>query len=292
MPYFRPDPHQSRLTENSAGAGQSWQVSSDGKAYTLKLRRGLKFSDGQPFDADDVIFTFQVYLDENIDSPQRDLLVVGGKPIEVEKLDAYTVRFRLAQPYAAAERLFDGLAILPRHLLEGPYRQGKFAEALKISMPAAQFAGLGPYRLKEYIAGQRIVLERNPYYWKRDRNGTRLPYLDEIAFLFVPSEDAQVIRFESGETDVLSNFGAEDFEILQKKQASGNYRVYDLGPGLEYNFLFFNLNDVNLRDLPAIARKQAWFQDVRFRQAVSSDRPPTAINSWSITAVPRLSGDK
>ena len=80
----------------------------------------------------------------------------------MEKLDAYTVRFQLAQPYAAAERLFDGLAILPRHLLEGAYRQGKFSEALKISTPAAQFAGLGPYRLKEYIAGQRIVLERNP----------------------------------------------------------------------------------------------------------------------------------
>ena len=249
---------------------KSWTVSSNGKAYTLKLRRGLKFSDGQPLDADDVIFTFQVYLDENVDSPQRDLLIIDGKPIQVEKLDAYTVRFELAQPYAAAERLFDGLAILPRHLLEAAYRQGKFSDALKISAPAAQFAGLGPYRLKEYVAGQRIVLERNPYYWKQDRNGTRLPYLDELVFLFVPSEDAQVIRFQSGETDILSRFGADDFEVLQKQQAARNYRVYDLGPGLEYNFLFFNLNDVNSKDLPEVARKQSWFRDVRFRQAVSS----------------------
>jgi len=94
---------------------KSWNVSRDGRQYTLQLRRGVRFSDGEPFDADDVIFSFQVYLDEKIDSAQRDLLVVGGKPITVVKVDRYTVRFEMAQPYAAAERLFDGVAILPRH---------------------------------------------------------------------------------------------------------------------------------------------------------------------------------
>src|SRR6202007_2207173 len=113
----------------------------------------LRFSDGQPFDADDVIFSFQVYLDEKIDSPQRDLLIVGGEPIVVQKLDSYTVRFQLAQPYAAAERLFDSVAILPRHLLESDYRAGSFSQAWTLSMPPNQFAGLGPFRLKEYVAG-------------------------------------------------------------------------------------------------------------------------------------------
>jgi peptide/nickel transport system substrate-binding protein len=249
---------------------KSWTVSGDGKQYTLKLRQGLRFSDGQPLDADDVVFSFEVYLDENVDSPQRDLLIVGGKPIRVEKLDRYTVRFQLTQPYAAAERIFDGLTILPRHLLEGAYREGKFSEALGVSTPPAQSAGLGPFRLKEYVTGQRIVLERNPYYWKQDQRNTRLPYIDELVFLFVPSEDAQVIRFQSGDTDILSRFSADDFAVLEKEQASKNYRVYDLGPGLEYNFLFFNLNQVNPQDLPEVSRKQAWFGDLRFRQAISS----------------------
>jgi peptide/nickel transport system substrate-binding protein len=249
---------------------KSWTVSRDGRQYTLRLRQGLQFSNGHPVDADDVLFTFHVYLDENVDSPQRDLLIVGGKPIQVDKIDSHTVRFELAQPYAAAERLFDGLAILPRHLLEAAYRQGKFAEALKISTSPTQFAGLGPFRLKEYVAGQRIVLERNPYYWKQDRQGTRLPYVDELVFLFVLSEDAQVIRFQSGDTDMLSRFGADDFAVLEKQQASKGYHVYDLGPGLEYNFLFFNLNDINPKDLPEVSRKQDWFQDMRFRQAISS----------------------
>ena len=249
---------------------KSWTVSRDGRQYTLHLRHGLRFSDGEPFNADDVIFSFQVYLDEKINSSQRDLLVVGGKPIVVVKVDAYTVRFELAQPYAAAERLFDGVAILPRHLVESSYRSGSFSQSWSLSMPPNQFAGLGPFRLKEYIPGQRVVLERNPYYWKADRAGNRLPYLNEVVFLFVASEDAQVIRFQSGDTEVLSRFSAENFGVLQKQQSEKSYHLDDLGPGLEYNFLFFNLNDLTPKALPEIAKKQAWFQDLRFRQAVSA----------------------
>ncbi|MFZ3333353.1 MAG: ABC transporter substrate-binding protein [Candidatus Acidiferrales bacterium] len=263
--------HINRLSLKTEPAlAKSWRVSRDGKQYTLELRRGLRFSDGQPFNADDVVFSFQVYLDERVDSSQRDLLVVGGKPIAVVKVDDYTVRFELAQPYAAAERLFDGVAILPRHLLEKPYHDGTISQAWNLSMPPSQFAGLGPFRLKEYMPGQRVVLERNPYYWKADRTGARLPYLDEVVFSFVPSEDAQVIRFQSGEADVLSRFSADNFAVLQKQQLAKGYHLYDLGAGLEYNFLFFNLNDLGARNLPDVARKQAWFQDLRFRQAVSS----------------------
>jgi len=263
--------HINRETlKTEAALAKSWEISTDSKQYTVHLRRGLRFSDGQPFNADDVIFTFQVYLDEKIHSPQRDLLVVGDKPIAVEKIDDYTVRFSLAQPYAAAERIFDGIAILPRHLLEGAYRDGKFSEMWSLAASPAQFAGLGPFRLKEYVPGQRVVLKRNPYYWKQDKSGNRLPYLDQLQFLFVSNEDAQVIRFEAGDTDVLSRFSAENFSVLQKEEASNHYHVSDLGAGLEYNFLFFNLNDLSSKGKPEIARKQAWFHDRSFREAVSS----------------------
>src|SRR6202040_3825367 len=76
--------HINRASQQvESSLAKSWTVSKDGRVFTLKLRRGLRFSDGQPFDADDVIFTFQVYLDDKVHSPQRDLLVVGGKPLEV-----------------------------------------------------------------------------------------------------------------------------------------------------------------------------------------------------------------
>jgi peptide/nickel transport system substrate-binding protein len=180
------------------------------------------------------------------------------------------VQFELAQPYAAAERIFDSLAMLPRHLLQTAYQAGTFSQAWGISTPATQFAGLGPFRLKEYVPGERIILERNPYYWKEDHSGNRLPYLDETVFLFVPSEDAQAIRFQSGDTDVLSRFSAQNFSVLEKQQQAKNYHLFDLGPGLEYNFLFFNLNDLGPTNSPEIAKKQVWFQDLKFRQAVSA----------------------
>jgi len=263
--------HINRETQRTEPAlAKSWNMSHDGRTYTLQLRRGIRFSDGQPFDADDVIFSFKVYLDEDTHSPQRDLLVVGGKPISVEKVDDYTVRFGLPQPYAAAERLFDGFPILPKHLLEASYKSGSITQAWSVSTPPGQFAGLGPFRLKEYVPGERIVLERNPYYWKRDSAGNQLPYVDGLTFLFVPSEDAQVIRFLSGETDILSRFSAENFAALERQQSAKGYRTYDLGPGLEYNFLFFNLNDLSSVNLPEIAKKQVWFRDLRFREAVSA----------------------
>jgi len=257
----------SQQTEPSLA--KSWTVSNDGRVFTLKLRRGLRFSDGQPFDADDVVFSFQVYLEEKIHSPQRDLLVVGGKPIEVQKLDQFTVRFTLEQPYAAAERIFDSLAIMPRHLLEKSYQQGTFAQAWTLNTSPAEIVGMGPFRVKEYVPGQKFVLERNPYYWKADRNQNRLPYLDEIVFLFVGNEDAQVIRFQAGDTDLISRMSADNYALLSKDAPSRNAALFDLGPSLEYNFLLFNLNDLDSRKLNKIAAEQLWFADLKFRQAIS-----------------------
>jgi peptide/nickel transport system substrate-binding protein len=256
--------------QTEAALAKTWTVSPDGRHYTLRLRRGLRFSDGHPVDAEDVLFTFRVYLDEKIHSPQRDLLIIGGKPLTVQKIDSRTVRFELAQPYAAAERLFDNIAILPSHLLQSAYQEGKLIDAWGLNTQPQAVAGLGPFRLKEYIPGQRTTLERNPYYWKKDRQGNRLPYLDEIVFLFTASEDAQAIRFQAGESDISSRLSAENFSVLEKYQQLRGFRLHDLGPGLEYDFLLFNLNDISGKGFPPISRSQAWFRRVAFRQAVSA----------------------
>ncbi len=255
-----------QLTEPSLA--KSWKVSPNGLEYTLVLRQGIKFSDGQPLDADDVLFTFRVYLDEKVHATQHDFLIVGGKPISVRKLDAYTLVFQLAKPYGAGERLFDGFYILPRHLLEKQYQQGKFDQAGTLATAASAWAGLGPFRLKEYVAGQRLVLERNPYYWKTDLKGNRLPYLDDLVYLFVQNADAQVLKFQSGETDVISQIGAENFTVLSRQQYG--YNMTDAGPGLEYYFLFFNLSEAGEKTPAEMLRKQKWFREVKFRQAVSA----------------------
>lgn len=261
--------HINRATQLTEPAlAKSWKVSADGLRYTLTLRRGLRFSDGQPLDADDVLFTFHVYLDDKVNAPQRDLLLVGGKPVAVRKLNQETVVFELAEPYGVGERLFDGFPILPRHLLEKPYEEGRLNQAGTLATAPAQWAGLGPFRLEKYVPGQRLVLERNPYYWKSDRQGQRLPYIDELTFIFVPSADSQVLSFQSGDSDLIARLGAENFSILSRKQR--DFTMVDAGPGLEYNFLFFNLNDLGDKAAADLVRKQKWFREVKFRQAVSA----------------------
>jgi ABC-type transport system substrate-binding protein len=132
----------------------NWTISKDGREFTLYLRQGLRFSDGVPFDADDVVFTFRVHLDERVHSPQREMLTVGGKPISVRKIDTYTVAFDLAEPYSSAERLFDGIAMLPKHLLEKAYSAGTLGEAWNLATQPSEIAGLGPFRVREYQPGQ------------------------------------------------------------------------------------------------------------------------------------------
>jgi peptide/nickel transport system substrate-binding protein len=262
--------HIDRQTQHTGPAlAKSWSVSPDGLHYTLLLRAGLHFSNGQPLDADDVVFTFRCFLDERNASPQRDLLVIGGKPIGVRKVDGLRVVFDLAQPYAAAERIFDSLAILPRRLLEKAQEEGRLGSVWGLTTSPSEVAGLGPFRLKSYVPGERIVLERNPYYWKVDSTGRALPYLDELVFLLVPSDDAQVVRFKAGETDVISRLSAPNFAVLSG-DASPSRHLEDLGAGLDYTFLFFNLGDLDASKLPEVARKQAWFKQTAFRQAVSA----------------------
>jgi len=252
--------HINRESQQTEPAlAKSWTVSPDGLRYVLELRQGLRFSDGHPFDAGDVVFTFQVMMDDKVHSPQRDLLILGGKPIVVRQIDAYHVAFELPQPYAAAERLFDGFSILPRHRLEQAWRAGKLAEAWGLRTPPAEIAGLGPFRFKEYVAGQCIVLERNPYYWKADKAGNRLPYLTEVDFQLAGTEDMQVMRFQSGESDVISRASARNYSVLEKDRQRRGYSLQNLGPGLEYSFLFFNLN----------GRSQPFLDRRAFRQAVS-----------------------
>lgn len=255
--------HINRATLKTEPAlAKSYRISADGLRYVVELRQGLKFSDGHPFDADDVVFTFQVYLDEKVNAPQRSMWILDGKPVVVRKLDRDRVQFELPRVNAVGERIFDSIPMLPRHLLESAYRQGKLAEAWGLRTPAMGIAGLGPFRLKEYVLGARVVLERNPYYWKSDATGTRLPYLDELAFTFAATEALQVMRFQSGESDLINRIAAKDYAILQRESATRGHRLEDAGAGFEQSFLFFNLND-------SVDAQASWRRP-GFRKAVSA----------------------
>lgn len=262
--------HINRSTQRTEAAlAESWSVSEDGMLYTLRLRRGVRFSDGEPFDADDVLFSFKLHLDPAVGSPNRSLLTILGEPIRVEKVDSHTVTFELAGPYAAGERIFDSVAIVPEHLLAESYGRGDLTSAWGLGTPAEQMAVLGPYRPSSYRPGDRLTLERNPHYWRTDEAGQRLPYLDELVLLFLSSEDAEAIRFQSGEVDIVSELSAENFAALEGAGDASGYVLEDLGASLAYNFLFFNLNDLSGTGLTEVAARQEWFRQREFRRAVS-----------------------
>jgi peptide/nickel transport system substrate-binding protein len=159
--------------------------------------------------------------------------------------------------------------MLPRHLLEVAYREGKLQGAWGLRTMPGAIAGLGPFRLKQYLPGQRVVLERNPYYWKSDPAGNRLPYLTELDFTLAGTEDMAVMRLESGEADLMSRISAKNYAVLAKHGARRGYVLADAGPSFEYSFLFFNLNDLPPNtSAPLLARQTIW-RRVGFRKAVS-----------------------
>jgi peptide/nickel transport system substrate-binding protein len=251
--------HINRSTLRTEPAlAKSWSVSSDGRHYTLVLRDGLRFSDGAPLTADDVVFTFEAYSDPRINSPQRDVLLVSGIPVTATKLSSSTIRFDLAAPYAPGERLFDSFWILPKHKLGAAYAEGRFAQAWTLGASPSELATAGPFRVKQYLPGQRLLVERNPYYWKRDENGQPLPRLDRLDFAFIADPSAQVLRLLARDVSAGSRVRPEDVPRLEQAPF---LRVRDAGAGFEYNFLFFNWN--------APGPFGGWARTLKFRQAIA-----------------------
>jgi len=234
------------------------EASPDGRHYTITLRDGLRFSDGAPLTADDVVFTFAVYADARVNSPQRDLLMINGRPIQAVKLAPLTVRFDLPALYAPGERLFDSFWILPKHKLERAYTEGTFAQAWTTGSPVEAFATAGPFRLQRYLAGQRVVFERNPYYWKRDESGSPLPYLEKLEIEFVADQNAQLLRLLTREVSVAGRLRSDDVSRIAQEPFLS---VRDAGAGFEYNFLFFNWD--------ASSAPGTWFRSLPFRRAVA-----------------------
>ncbi|MDX2032212.1 MAG: ABC transporter substrate-binding protein [Blastocatellia bacterium] len=274
---------------------ESWKNSPDGKTLLFRLRPNIKYSDGATLSADDVIFTFQIINDPKISTALSGQFEIGRKRVEVRKVDLFTVSFTFPVAYAAAVRLFDGVPILPRHKLESIHREGRFEQAWTLATPPDQIVGIGPFKLKSYVPGQRVVLVRNENYWKTDAAGRRLPYLDEIVFNIDPDRNTQLLKFQRGETDLLSPLNADDAAALAPLEQQGKVRITNLGPSLIREILWFNLNSGKPGVDPV---KLSWFQNTGFRRAISHaiDRHAIANLAFSGKAAPQWgflsAGDK
>jgi peptide/nickel transport system substrate-binding protein len=239
---------------------ESLDVSADGRVLSVRLRPGLRFSDGTPCEPEDVLSSFAALLDAERASPLRPQLIVDGRPVEVSLAADRTLRFELAAPVASVERLLDGIPILARGMAAA-------SAQWSLATPPDRIAGMGPFRFRRHVPGQRIELERNPHYWRVDAAGGRLPYLDELVFQVVASPEAEVMLFSAGEIDVISSLSAHSFEVLERHHGD-RVRMWDVGPGLRFMFLLFNLNE-STANAPSGPFVGSWFRRREFRQAVS-----------------------
>ncbi|MBD2541851.1 ABC transporter substrate-binding protein [Coleofasciculus sp. FACHB-SPT36] len=266
---------------------ESWEISEDKRRIVFTLREGLKWSDGQPLTADDVVFTYEdVVLNKEILTDARDSLKIGtsGAFPQVRKLDARRVEFILPEPFAPFLRTTtgsknDAIVILPKHALEDAVKsknsEGKprLMSIWGVDTNPAEIIVNGPYKIESYTTSERVVFRRNPYYWRRDVQGNQLPYIDRIVWQITENMDTQLLQFRSNGLDTTDGWGRlrpEDFPLLKQEEKRGKFTVYTGGPRSGTTFISFNLNKGRRNGRPLIDPvKSRWFNNLSFRQAVA-----------------------
>lgn len=256
---------------------ESWTISEDNKTIVFTLREGLKWSDGQPLTSEDVIFSYNdLYLNPKIPNNYRDSLRIGESKAfpKIQKLDDRRIQFQITEPFApfldAAE-----LPILPAHVLretiEKKDKNGNpiFLTVWGTDTPPQDLIVNGAYNLKSYVTSQRLIFEKNPYYWKKDNQGNALPHIPEVVWAIVESTDTSLLQFRSGSLDSVG-ISPEYFSLLKKEEERGNFTIYNGGPAYGTSFLSFNLNQGQRKGKPLVDPiKSKWFNNLNFRQAIA-----------------------
>jgi peptide/nickel transport system substrate-binding protein len=271
-----------------AALAESWTFQSDRQTVDMKLRDGIKFSDGRPITTDDLAFTLAAMYDERSRAAAwKDAMSINGKPIATKIVDARNMQFIFPEPVAAFENYLDNLAVLPKHILNADFEAGKLAESWKITAPPETIVTSGPFAVESAAAGERIVLKRNPHFWKKDDKGTQLPYLDQLSLEVVSDSNQALVRLNQNSLDIIDRIRPADYVSLLN--AAGAIKAHDVGPGLGVDHIWFNLNKTTADGKPVgNPIKHAWFSDKRFRQAVSAavDRSSIATTTLQGLATP------
>lgn len=256
--------------EDAPGLASSWELSPDGLSCTLHLRHGAKFSDGHPITADDVLFTAAAISDPATTARDREMLRTDGAPMSFTAPDPYTVVVRSPRPNGSLLAMLDAIFVLPKHVLEPALKSGTLPSSYSVATPPAELVTSGAWKLKSYAGNEKIVLERNPYWFGVDAKGQRLPYLDELVFLMVPDLEAADLKFRAGEVDAIgvSLVKPANYQWYAEHQTENRFRLHDLGPELGVRYLVFNMNTPKAG--PAQPPfKAAWLRNATFRRAVS-----------------------
>ncbi|MGJ8454022.1 ABC transporter substrate-binding protein [Pseudothermotoga sp. U03pept] len=252
---------------------KSWTVSPDGKEVTFFIREAY-WSDGKPIISDDVIFTFEYFvMNKYARGNSIDRFTIPdekgeNKMIQWVKIDDKTVKALLPSPYGPFFTVLSHVYIYPKHKLDSLIDKNDLGSVNKLwlsNTDPKEIVVNGPYKLEQVITDQKIVLVRNPYYWKVDRFGNRLPYFDRVEYLIIKDAEVRLAKFMAGEIDFLA-VASKDYPMLKQQELTGKapFKVYATQPNqatpspihISFNF---DVEDPELKEL---------FAKLEFREAM------------------------
>lgn len=268
----------------------------DGNDYIINLRRGIKWSDGKPITADDVMYTYEEIVFKGYGNPSTmDDMKIDGKLPELAKIDDYTVKFTTSRPFAPFLRLLS-YSIVPKHYFK-PYSdrgESVFNAFLSPNTNPKEIVSNGAFKLKEYVAAQRVVFERNPNYYKINLKDEKLPYLNKLVYMIVGDMNNEILKFEAKEIDVLGLRGS-DVARYKLREPDSDYIIYNLGPDTGTMFLVINLNNRKDKNGKPYVNpiKHSWFANRDFRAAIdwALDRKNMVQNIASGVAEPLFTAE-
>ena len=294
---------------------RKWEMSEDGKVFTIYLRKGIKWSDGVPVTTEDVLFAWEdVFMNEELNPIPPSAFRIGNEPMKVEAVDDYAFRLIFGEPYGSLPYFLTRTMawqslIQPKHYLKDYhpkytpmktiekmakerdfdlwfelFRDVNYTQNPPSRRVPPDYPTLGPWRVARTPSTGHVILERNPYHWQVDPEGNQLPYIDEIYSQFVFNPEARNLKFASGEIDFGGSFSRFDDSPLF---LSNRYRI-DKETGEEkkiYSVYFWKENQgtrvayyFNLTHEDP--EKRAVFQNRKFRIALSH-----AINRQEINEI-------
>ena len=293
---------------------KGWEVSGDGKTITIFLRKGAKWSDGEPLTADDFMFWFEdIYSNPEIVPTPFPEMTINGKPGVMKKIDDFTVAFEFPEPYtyfvyqlAGSTGIGAGFAtrggfqnwggaccpahylkqFLPKYSSEEDVTKmatdegfDNWVNLLKFKYSWAlnpEVPTMTPWRTVSPINTPTWSMERNPYFWGVDTDGNQLPYIDEISFALAENTEVANLRAIAGEYDIQErHMGLDKLPVFLENAEQGNYTVH-LDPAFNGSDCALHIN--NAFDPAVDAELAKWLTNKDFRHALSMGIDRDQIN--------------
>ncbi len=260
----------SRTGEVVSQLAKSYEI--NGNDYIIKLRKGIKWTDGKLITAEDVLYTYNEIVFKGLgNSSSMDAMMIDGKLPELVKIDDYTVKFITPKPFAPFLRQLS-YPIVPKHYFKQYSDKGAsvFNAFLNPDTNPKSIVSNGAFILSEYVPAQRVVFKRNPNYYKINFNNQKLPYIDKLVYLIVGDTNNEILKFEAKETDVISLRGG-NVARYKEKESKSDYLIYNLGADTGTLFVTINLNNRTNKDGKPYVNpvKQKWFRNKDFRKAIA-----------------------